>query len=397
MSLEQFLGVSDLNLRTANNTVLHIESVALIDFAVKPNMEKIKVPFLITNESVENPIFGYNLISHLVILISNRDPKIFETLMSVFPHIPCEGAETVVSIIQKVAQIPDLLGEVKVNKRTVISSYSFVRVNCKANVEFEAKEKSLISQPLVEPEVDEALEIKKSYEVLKKGRTPHVFTLISNPSKRDIFLRRGDVLGTLHNVSAVVPLPISKDIQINEISQEVTNENGRWQPETELPELTEEQQARVKKLLFEQCEVFSKNKLDILRDIKDFQMEIKLTDETPISKSYRRIPRKLYEEVKDYVHDLITNEWVKKSNSAFTSPMVCARKSDGSLRLCIDYPKLKNRTIPDRQPIPKIQDIIDSLGGQQWFPTIDMSKGYHQDSRKFTAFSTLGQYMSGCQ
>ena len=155
-------------------------------------------------------------------------------------------------------------------------------------------------------------------------------------------------------------MPISKDIQINEISQEVTNENGKWQPETELPDLTEEQQARVKKLLFEQCEVFSKNKLDI-GDINDFQMEIKLTDETPINESYRRIPRKLYEEVKNYVDDLITNEWVKKSNSAFVSPMVCARKSDGSLRLCIDYRKLNNRTIPDRQPILKIQDTSGFL------------------------------------
>ena len=154
--------------------------------------------------------------------------------MSVFPHIPWEGAETVVSIIQKVAQVPDLLGEVKVNKCTVISSNSFVRVKCKANVEFKAKEKSLIFHPLVEPEVDKALEIKESYEVLKKGRTPHVFILISNPSNRDIVLRRGDVLRTLHNVSAVIPLPISKDIQINEISQEVTNKNGKWQPETEL-------------------------------------------------------------------------------------------------------------------------------------------------------------------
>ena len=199
-------------------------------------------------------------------------------------------------------------------------------------------------------------------------------------------------LGTLHNVSTVIPLPISNDIQINEISQEVTNENGKWQPETELPALTEEQRDRVKKLLFEQCEVFSKNKLDI-GDIKDFQMEIKLTDETLINESYRRIPRKLYEEVKNYVDDLITNAWVKKSNSAFASPMVCRRKSDGSLRLCIDYRKLNNRTILDRQPIPKIQDIIDSLGGQQWFSTLDMSKAYHQgyihpDSRKFTAFST---------
>ena len=45
LSLEQFMGVSDLNLRTANNNSLSIESVALIDFALKPDTEKIKVRF----------------------------------------------------------------------------------------------------------------------------------------------------------------------------------------------------------------------------------------------------------------------------------------------------------------------------------------------------------------
>ena len=73
--------------------------------------------------------------------------------------------------------------------------------------------------------------------------------------------------------------------------------------------------------------------------------------------------------------------------------MVCVRKKDGSLRLCIDYRKLNNKTIPDMQPIPKIQDMLDCLGGQQWFSTLDMSKTYHQgyihpDSRKHTAFFT---------
>ena len=58
LSLEQFMGVSDLNLRTANNTSWSTEGVALIDFALRHNTEKMKVPFLITSESVENPIFG---------------------------------------------------------------------------------------------------------------------------------------------------------------------------------------------------------------------------------------------------------------------------------------------------------------------------------------------------
>ena len=72
---------------------------------------------------------------------------------------------------------------------------------------------------------------------------------------------------------------------------------------------------------------------------------------------------------------------------------MCVRKKCGGLRLCIDYRKLNLKTIPDRQPIPRIQDILDSLHGNKWFSTLDMSQAYHQgdlheDSRKFTAFST---------
>ena len=66
LSLEQFMDVSDLNLRTANNTSLNIESVALIDFPLKPNTEQIKVPFLITNESVEDPIFEQMILKFLI-------------------------------------------------------------------------------------------------------------------------------------------------------------------------------------------------------------------------------------------------------------------------------------------------------------------------------------------
>ena len=129
--------------------------------------------------------------------------------------------------------------------------------------------------------------------------------------------------------------------------------------------------------MLEQCDVFSRNPSDV-GDISDFQMEIKLRDQTPINESYRRIPRKPYEEVKNYIDDLTTNEWVEQSNLAYASPMVCVRKRDGSLRLGIDYSKLNNKTISDRQPIPKIQDMLDCLGGQQWFSTLDMSKAYQQ-------------------
>ena len=43
-------------------------------------------------------------------------------------------------------------------------------------------------------------------------------------------------------------------------------------------------------------------------DISDFQMEINLSDQTPINESYRYIPQKLCEEIKNCIVDLITNE-----------------------------------------------------------------------------------------
>ena len=118
-----------------------------------------------------------------------------------------------------------------------------------------------------------------------------------------------------------------------------------------------------------------------------------MTDKIPVNQRYRSIPKPLYEEIKKYIDDILTNQWIQKSYSSYSSPMVCVRKKDGSLRLCIDYRQLNQKIIPDKMPIPRIQDILDSLGGKSWFSTLDMSKAYHQGfmdekSRHLTAFST---------
>ena len=96
-----------MDLKTANNTKLNIEGVAVLDFSLKLMSEKVKVLFIITNEYLENPVFGYNLIEHS--FVSRNNPKMFDMLMSVFPNIFLQGAETMTAILQKVADAPDLL------------------------------------------------------------------------------------------------------------------------------------------------------------------------------------------------------------------------------------------------------------------------------------------------
>ena len=211
-------------------------------------------------------------------------------------------------------------------------------------------------------------------------------------------MKKGTVLGHVSEVNTVIQFPVQGDSKVAKVdSVEVDGEDdeedgGSWEDQLDLSGLTEEEFLEAKQMLLEEHEVFSKSKNDI-GHVPDFKILINLVDDIPVNESYRSIPRPLYEDVKNHINNLLAHGWVRKSTSAYASPMVCARKKDGSLRLCIDFRRLNAKIIPDRQPIPRVQDILDGLNGQEWFSTLDMSQAYHQgeiseESRKFTAFST---------
>ena len=120
-------------------------------------------------------------------------------------------------------------------------------------------------------------------------------------------------------------------------------------------------------------------------------MKLELLDTTPVQKTYTSIPRPLYAEVKHYLEDLLNRGCITKSQSSYASPVVCVRKKDGGLRLCVDYRELNCMTVPDRHPIPRIQETLDNLGVNSWFSVLDQGKAYHQgfvqeNSRYLTAF-----------
>ncbi len=77
---------------------------------------------------------------------------------------------------------------------------------------------------------------------------------------------------------------------------------------------------------------------------------------------YTSVPKPLNQEIKDYLHDLIAQGWIEKTHSPTLHQSYVFRKKNGSLKLCIDCRDLNRKTLPDRQPIPRVQDILDSLG-----------------------------------
>jgi transposase InsO family protein len=127
--------------------------------------------------------------------------------------------------------------------------------------------------------------------------------------------------------------------------------------------------------------------------------KIKLTDDTPFRERYRRIPPAMVDEVRTHLKQMLDAGVIEESKSPFASAAVFVRKSDGSLRFCIDFRRLNERTVRDAHYLPRIDDTFDRLAGSTWFSTLDLKAGYWQvemdpDDSKYTAFTAgcLGFY-----
>ena len=160
-------------------------------------------------------------------------------------------------------------------------------------------------------------------------------------------------------------------------------------PAVDLSGLNQYQRTVAEAMLREEYKSFAFSDEDI-GCIPDLEMEINLKDCQAVQKKYTLVPRPLYTEVKQYVEDLLNQNFIAKSKSRYSCPVVCVRKKDGTPRLCIDYRELSRRTISDPHPIPSVQDC---LGGNCWFTVLDQGKAYHQgfmnkESRAAAAFVT---------
>jgi len=96
----------------------------------------------------------------------------------------------------------------------------------------------------------------------------------------------------------------------------------------------------------------------------------------PDIKPIRCAPYRLNQEkvkvVKDELDNLLDQGIIEESTSPLASPIVMVPKADGSLRLCTDFCKVNNCTVPDPFLLPRIEDLIDRVGN------LDMTREYWQ-------------------
>lgn len=46
--------------------------------------------------------------------------------------------------------------------------------------------------------------------------------------------------------------------------------------------------------------------------------------------------------------------------------------------MCMDFRMLNRKLLPDKFPLPRIDEILDNLGRAKYFSIMDIQSGFHQ-------------------
>ncbi|UYV83011.1 K02A2.6-like, partial [Cordylochernes scorpioides] len=194
------------------------------------------------------------------------------------------------------------------------------------------------------------------------------------------------------------PLKIMKDqtlaygsliAEVNFIENiEKQNENDEIQFQIN-KNLSFKEQERLKQILAKYTDLFSSR----LGRTNLAKHQIHTEDAKPIKHKPYRVSAKERTIIKDQIDEMLEEGIIRPSSSPWSFPVILVKKRDGKYRFCVDYRKLNEVTVKDVYPIPRIDDVMDSLQGSKYFSAIDLKSGYWQveieerDKEK-TAFTT---------
>lgn len=123
---------------------------------------------------------------------------------------------------------------------------------------------------------------------------------------------------------------------------------------------------------------------------KGVEHQIRLSDTCPFRERSHWLTPADIDDVRRHIQELMATGVVKESRSPYASPIVIARKKNGSVPICVDYRTLNKRTVPDQYTMPRIEDALKCLSGNKWFSVLNLRSGYYQiamaEKKEKTAF-----------
>ncbi len=358
----------------------------VVNISVKDLVNDIDVPLLVVKDTRYNTrvplVVGNNVVECM--LESSKSPGNLATRA-----LRTEGHSHSIGVVQstKVMDIP-------AGQTVVLNGLCRVMDPGSDHVMFESGDTRLPGSVLAMPEV---------LDLSGPGSIRRVKIHVQNFGSSVVHIPAKASLGRLYRVDEVHSMQntVSQDevmgnVHSSTVAQVTSNGIDR---ETflrlfkfdEMNDLNQVQLHELQDLLVEFHDVFSLDDFD-LGKTSLVKHQINLTDETPIKIRHRRVPPSMFDAVRQHLKDMLACGVIRPSKSPWSFPTVLVRKKDGSLRFCLDFRALNNKTIRDSYQLPRIDESMDALVGSKWFSTMDLKSGYWQvdmeeSHKERTAFS----------
>ena len=86
------------------------------------------------------------------------------------------------------------------------------------------------------------------------------------------------------------------------------------------------------------------------------------------------------QEIEKQIGNLVKHKILEPSTSEWNSPIVMCKKKDGTYRMACDFRELNKVSQPLHYPLPRADDIFDSIGHSKakYFSSMDMASGFWQ-------------------
>ena len=304
---------------------------------------------MITTEHLDYPIVGFNVIQELADKDCENNEMLSNCLKSSLP--PETKSEDITAPIDLVKNVDsaDVCFVKTVKRDRTIPKGSVVEVPCRANTGMLDSNVQVVFELDEEGTWPSGLSMSETLLRTKGGSSNQIKLEVRNDSSHDIVivLKNRTLVGRVELVCSITPVdvkckPFSDDVKTSDAETSGSQSSVTRAPdetptasaslsneldvsEIDLEGLTPEQKSQAIQMLNEEKDSFSQSEEDIGM-IKDLELDIKLKDDIPVQKNYLSIPRLLYPEVKHYLEDLLNKKFIARSNSPYSSSVVCVRK-----------------------------------------------------------------------
>jgi len=137
------------------------------------------------------------------------------------------------------------------------------------------------------------------------------------------------------------------------------------------------EQERIKQLILKYAALFSISDTDIGRT--NLCEHVIDTGTAPaVHQRPYKIPFRQRAVLEKEINRLLAAGLIEESNSEWASPIIILQKKSGDIRLAVNYIALNSVTKLDTYSIPRIEDILQSLGNNKYFTSLDLAGAFHQ-------------------